>query len=248
MRPAKSQALSLAGHVLFVALLASFGTYPLAPPLASVPHPPRVVPLIAPFRSPRHEPDQRSGGSNRTEMPARRGLPPPRSYRTFVLPPVSAEPKLPLPQTVEFTVPEPTLIAAQTGDLYSRYATASLGIGGGVSIGNGGCCGGFGDTRGARSGLSSQRIRAATPPRVLYQVEPEFSEEARKAKYQGVVVLSIEVDTNGRARDIRVIRSLGLGLDEKAVGAVAQWRFQPGSLDGKPVTSSAVIEVNFHLL
>ena len=165
-----------------------------------------------------------------------------------MLPPVSAEPKLPIPQTMAFGAPEPTLIAAQTGDPYSRYATGSLGIGGGARIGNGGCCGGVGDTSGGRSGLSSQRIRAASPPRVLYQVEPEFSEEARKAKYQGVVVLSIEVDANGRARDIRVVRSLGLGLDEKAVEAVARWRFQPGSLDGKPIASSAVIEVNFHLL
>lgn len=248
MRPAKSQALSLAAHVFFVALLAYFGTHSVAPPLATVPHPPRVVPLIAPFRSPRHEPDQRSGGSNRTELPARRGLPPPRSYRTFVLPPVSAEPKLAIPQTIAFAAPEPELIASQIGDPNSRYALGSLGIGGGTSIGNSGCCGGIGDTRDGRPGFSAHRRRATTPPRVLYQVEPEFSEEARKAKYQGVVVLSIEVDTNGRAREIRVIRSLGLGLDEKAVGAVQQWRFQPGSLDGKPVVSSAVIEVNFHLL
>ena len=77
---------------------------------------------------------------------------------------------------------------------------------------------------------------------------PEGGGTAGAAFLRGVVMLSIEVDTNGRAREIRVIRSLGLGLDEKAVGAVQQWRFQPGSLDGKPVVSSAVIEVNFHLL
>jgi TonB family protein len=87
-----------------------------------------------------------------------------------------------------------------------------------------------------------------TPPRLLYRVEPEFSEEARKAKYQGVVVLYIDIDTKGRARNIRVARQLGLGLDEKAVEAVSEWRFRPAYLDGKPVVASAVVEVNFHLL
>jgi TonB family protein len=83
---------------------------------------------------------------------------------------------------------------------------------------------------------------------VLYQVEPEFSEEARKAKLQGVVILTGEVDTNGRLRNIRVTRALGLGLDEKAIEAVKQWRFRPGTREGKPVVSAAAIEVNFHLL
>ena len=83
---------------------------------------------------------------------------------------------------------------------------------------------------------------------VLFQVEPEFSEEARKAKLQGVVMLYGEVDINGRLRNIRVTRGLGLGLEEKAVEAVKQWRFRPGTRDGKPVVSAAAIEVNFHLL
>ena len=65
------------------------------------------------------------------------------------------------------------------------------------------------------------------------KVEPEFSEEARKAKYQGVVVLSIEVDANGNVRNVRVQRGLGLGLDEKAIDAVSRWRFRPGLFDGK---------------
>ena len=59
-------------------------------------------------------------------------------------------------------------------------------------------------------------------------MEPEYSEEARKAKYQGTVLLYIEVDTDGRATNIRVVRSLGLGLDEKAIEAVKKWKFKPG--------------------
>ena len=67
-----------------------------------------------------------------------------------------------------------------------------------------------------------------TPPQLVYKVEPEFSEEARKAKHQGMVVLTIEVDPSGNVRNVRVRQSLGLGLDEKAIEAVSHWRFRPG--------------------
>jgi TonB family protein len=88
----------------------------------------------------------------------------------------------------------------------------------------------------------------ATPPVVLYRKDPEYSEEARKAKYSGTVVLSVEVDASGRVADTKVIRSLGLGLDEKAMEAVRQWRFRPGMKDGMPVTVVSEVEVNFRLL
>jgi TonB family protein len=87
-----------------------------------------------------------------------------------------------------------------------------------------------------------------TAPALLYKVEPEYSEEARKAKYQGVVVLYVEVDPSGKAVNPRVVRSLGLGLDEKAIEAVRKWKFRPGYKDGKAVTVAATIEVNFRLL
>ncbi len=83
---------------------------------------------------------------------------------------------------------------------------------------------------------------------MLSKVEPEYSEEARKAKYSGVVLLSIVVDEHGLPRDIRVIRPVGLGLDEKAVEAVTQWRFRPGLKGGRPVAVQATIEVSFRLL
>jgi TonB family protein len=83
---------------------------------------------------------------------------------------------------------------------------------------------------------------------LLSKVEPEYSEEARKAKYQGVVLLYVEVDPSGKAVNIRVLHSLGLGLDEKAMEAVKKWRFKPGVKDGRPVTVQAQIEVNFRLL
>ena len=82
---------------------------------------------------------------------------------------------------------------------------------------------------------------------LLHKVEPEYTEEARNAKYQGTVLLSVEIDPTGIATNIKVQRSLGLGLDEKAIQAVKQWRFKPGEKDGKPVTVAATIEVNFCL-
>src|SRR5262249_58263812 len=66
-----------------------------------------------------------------------------------------------------------------------------------------------------------------SPPTVLSKVEPEYSEEARKAKWQGTVVLQLVVDDKGLPQQMRVTRSLGLGLDQKAIEAVAKWRFKP---------------------
>jgi TonB family protein len=85
-------------------------------------------------------------------------------------------------------------------------------------------------------------------PVPVYKPEPEYSEEARKAKFQGTVMLAIVVDTDGKAKEIRVLRPLGMGLDEKAVEAVQKWRFKPGQKDGHPVPVRANVEVSFRLL
>ena len=84
-------------------------------------------------------------------------------------------------------------------------------------------------------------------PRVVYEPEPEYSEEARKSRYQGTVVLWLVVGPDGRAHDIRVQRSLGMGLDEKAMEAISRWRFEPGHKDGIPVAVQVNVEVNFKL-
>ena len=93
-----------------------------------------------------------------------------------------------------------------------------------------------------------------TPPMLLFKKEPEYSEEARKAKYQGTVLLDVEVapmeetPRMAHATDIKVARSLGLGLDEKAIEAVKQWRFKPAMKDGKPIAMRTTMEVVFRLL
>jgi TonB family protein len=85
-------------------------------------------------------------------------------------------------------------------------------------------------------------------PVPIYRPDPDYSEEARKAKYQGTVIVSVQVDASGHVTNMRVVHPLGLGLDEKALEAINQWRFTPGVKDGVPVTVLAQIEVNFRLL
>jgi TonB family protein len=86
-----------------------------------------------------------------------------------------------------------------------------------------------------------------TPPALEFQVDPQYSEQARRQRVQGTVLLSIEVWPDGRAHRIRVQRGLGLGLDEKAVEAVRKWHFLPGTRNGAPVRVSATVEVIFQL-
>jgi TonB family protein len=88
---------------------------------------------------------------------------------------------------------------------------------------------------------------SVTAPVLTFKVEPEYTEEARIAKYQGSVLLYAEIGSDGIAHRITAIRTLGFGLGEKAVEAVSRWRFKPGTKDGEPVTVAATIEVNFRL-
>lgn len=84
-----------------------------------------------------------------------------------------------------------------------------------------------------------------SPPRVTYSPDPEYSSAALQAHVDGIVALSIVVGTDGKPRDIKVVRSPGYGLDEKAIEAVREWRFQPASKDGKPVAVSIMVQVQF---
>jgi len=84
-------------------------------------------------------------------------------------------------------------------------------------------------------------------PKAISAPDPEYTEEARRAKAQGTCVLWLIVDSSGHPRDVRVARGLGYGLDVKAVEAVRQWRFDPSLKDGKPVDVQISVEVAFHL-
>ena len=86
-----------------------------------------------------------------------------------------------------------------------------------------------------------------SPPSLTYSPEPEFTDEARKSRHQGVVILQVVVGADGRAHNMRVVQPLGLGLDQKAVEAVGLWKFEPARKDGKAVPVAVNIEVTFRL-
>ncbi len=98
-------------------------------------------------------------------------------------------------------------------------------------------------------GVTPLRVgNGVTAPTLAQKIEPQYSEEARAARYQGTVTVAVTVGTDGTAQNMQVIRGLGMGLDDKALQAISQWKFNPGTKDGQPVPVQATIEVNFRLL
>ena len=120
------------------------------------------------------------------------------------------------------------------------------GSGGGLGSGNGN---GWGPGSGGNAGGGLFRIGGGvSAPVPIVSPEAEFSDEARRAKYQGVCLVSLIVDAQGNPQNPRVIRALGMGLDEKALEAVRKYKFKPALKDGKyPVPVMITIEVNFRL-
>jgi TonB family protein len=135
-----------------------------------------------------------------------------------------------------------------------RLASNGSGGGGGMGSGYGGGMGsgtgnGYGPGSGGNTGGGLYRVGGqVSAPVVLNSVEAEFSDEARRAKYQGVCIISIIVDAQGNPQNPRVVRALGMGLDEKAMEAVRKYKFKPALKDGKtPVPVMINVEVNFRL-
>jgi TonB family protein len=92
-----------------------------------------------------------------------------------------------------------------------------------------------------------QSAPCATAPRAVSKENPTYSEKARRAHLEGVVTLGLEVDDKGNTRDIRVVKSVGGGLDEEAIKAVKRWKFESGTYEGKPVSVRLNVEVSFRL-
>jgi len=135
----------------------------------------------------------------------------------------------------------------QFGDPNSPLLGNSMGkgIGGGMGNGNGT---GIGNGVGPGYGNGVKNVGGGViGPKIIYQPEPEFSEEARKAKFMGVVTVSLIVDQNGKPQNVHVTRGVGMGLDENAVAAVKQYRFKPATENGKAVAVYLNVEVNFEI-
>lgn len=200
------------------------------------------------------------GGGDRDLLRASKGAPPKPSLEDQKVPPAviirNDKPKLIVQPTIvvppEVKLPQDALM----GDpLKGVLGPPSNGVGanGGIGNGAGGGVGsgdgrGFGPGRGGGTGGGYFHVGGGvTAPRAIYSPDPEYSEEARKAKYQGTVVLWIIVGPDGKVHDARIQRSVGLGLDEKAIEAVREWKFDPAQKDGHPVAVAVSVEVNFHL-
>jgi TonB family protein len=199
------------------------------------------------------------GGGDRDKLQAPKGALPKLSKDQIVPPAIvvrNENPKL----VVEPTVVVPPQIKLPTvgalGDPLSKVLgppSNGTGAGGGIGSGYGGGVGsgtgpGVGPGHGGGYGGGAYRVGGGvSAPKALYAPDPEYSEEARKAKYQGTVVLWLVVDATGRPQQIRVQRALGMGLDEKAVEAVKLWKFDPARKDGQAVPVMINVEVNFRL-
>ena len=228
---------SLAIHVGVIALLLFLGSLKPVQKAMS-----KVVDLVAPdlsiYKPAPNKPQGGGGGGARAPLEASKGKLPKIAPKQFTPPRVDPlpDPKLPMVPTIVADTPIPNINALNYGDPMSRLGIPSNGSGMGGGIGSG-------------SGGGVYKIGGGvSQPRLVSKVEPEYSEEARKAKWQGTVVLSLVVDDKGQPQQIKVAKSLGLGLDQKAIEAVEKWRFEPGKKDGKAVAVYATIEVNFRLL
>ena len=201
------------------------------------------------------------GGGNLNPLPPTKGKLPKIAPKQYVPPtaePMQNQPKLVMEPTIvlQQDAPIPQVALTNIGDPFAMGRIPSNGPGsaGGIGSGKGGGVGsgsgaGVGPGSGGGMGGGVYRIGGGvSAPALLSKVEPEYSEEARKAKFQGTVVLYVVVDEKGQPQQLRVVRPLGLGLDEKAIEAVQKWRFRPGFKDGRPVPVAATVEVNFRLL
>jgi protein TonB len=247
-------------HAAVIALLFTTGTVTgILPPLRT--HASIVLPSdLVKYQVTRNE-RLGGGGGQRDPDPPRLGHPPKPSLRPFVPPTTHIEntqPVLSMDMAV-FGNPAaaiPLLDLPLIGDPTGVPGTNSGGPGGPTGIGRRGN-GGVGDSLagsgagpgeepgiGGRSGFRDD----VSQPVLLSKIEPEYSDEARKVKLQGSVFLRIVVDERGRAESIVVTQGLGLGLDERAMEAVKKWRFKPGMRGGRPVPTTAIIQVTFRLL
>jgi TonB family protein len=202
------------------------------------------------------------GGGDHSAIQASKGKLP-KLEKTPITPPQVQrldKPKLAMPSAINvqknLTLPDNPLLPniGLKNSTNVKLASNGQGGGGGMGTGYGGGIGpgsgnGYGPGSGGNTGGGLFHIGGAvSAPVLVHSVDPEFSDEARRAKFQGVCLISIIVDAQGNPLNPRVVRPLGMGLDEKAIAAIKQFRFRPAMKDGKTAVPVALtVEINFRL-
>ncbi len=201
------------------------------------------------------------GGGDRSTIDANKGKLPER-MKNPVAPPqpqLIDHPKLPEPPTInvqkDLQLPDNNMPMIGLHDSANvQLASPGSGNGAGMGTGSGGGLGsgsgnGYGPGSGGNAGGGLYQVGGGVSmPTLVYQPEAEFSDEARRNKYQGVCVVGLIVDAHGNPQNVHVVRSLGEGLDEKAMEAVRKYKFRPALKDGRiPVAVPISVEVDFHL-
>ncbi|MDP9158854.1 MAG: energy transducer TonB [Acidobacteriota bacterium] len=260
-------AVSTVVHILILAAIIG-GTILAGRMVKEITKPKEVVTLIAPSEDiPVMEPSKKvvaggGGGGDRDKFQAPKGklpklamvqITPPAMVVRNDHPKLTVEPTVVVPPQVKMASNSLPTIGDPMSHLPSGPPSNGTGSGSGIGSGAGGGVGvgtgpGVGEGRGGGTGGGVFRVGGGvSAPRALSTPDPEYSEEARKAKFQGTCVLWLIVGPDGHPRDIKVARTLGLGLDEKAIEAVKNWRFEPAMKDGKPVAVQINVEVSFRL-
>jgi protein TonB len=249
-RSPASTAVAAGAHVLIILLIIYF----VAQHVATV-TPPKMAltQLVAPPPPPLPpSPKQIGGGGGQHDLApvtaghlpklAQEQIVPPKAPPT-IPPKLAVEPSVVVQKDLKMADNMMPNIGAPTSNL--KGFSMGNGSGSGIGSGNGN---GIGPGSGGNTGGGFMHIGGSVkPPTVTFQPDPEFSEEARKAKFSGNVQVYLIVDEKGMPTHVRVVRGVGMGLDEKAVEAVRQYKFKPATKDGKPVAVDMYVEVNFQI-
>jgi TonB family protein len=260
-------AISAMVHVALLGLLLS-GVF-VGHQIVEQAKPREIVTLIAPSPDSYALPTAKTvvsgggGGGDHDPLPAPKGRLPKAALQQITPPAIvlrNQKPRL----AVEPTVVVPPQVHMAENHMLNLGTNAApvmpsappsngTGSGGGIGSGSGGGVGvghgpGVGAGTGGGIGGGVYKVGGGiSAPQAISAPDPEYTEEARRAKTQGTCILWLIVDAAGKPRDVKVVRGLGYGLDAKALEAVRQWRFQPSLKDGKPVDVQISVEVAFHL-
>jgi periplasmic protein TonB len=235
---------------------------PPAKPASRVTHVIDIAPYVPPdIQGPAKKTGGGGGGGDRSPLAASKGalpkfsktpLAPPQAKIEIPHPQIPVQPELLGPPELKLPAMAKSSVFGDTQGVLGP-ASNGPGTGGGIGTGTGqgvgsGTGGGFGPGEGGGYGGGPYSVGGGvSAPSCYYEPEPPFTEEARKAKYQGVVVLSAIVQPNGSISDAKVLKPLGMGLDEKAIETVKTWKCHPGEKNGAPVPVFVTVEVTFRL-